>query len=88
MAIAPAMKMRKIQGEQTWANRLSFSNPRMATVVKRAPMIEARTTQPADVGSTASREGALSPNPSPTAVADTEIIAPARMQYSTALAIL
>ncbi len=38
MAIAPATKTRKIQGEQTWANRLSFSNPRMASVVKSAPM--------------------------------------------------
>jgi len=80
MATAPAMKTIKIQGEQTSANRLSFSKPRTAKIVKAAPMAKVRTTQPTLFGRIASRAGTLIPKAKPMAVADTEIMAPARMQ--------
>ena len=57
-------------------------------VVKAAPSKNAISTQPMLVGKMSFRVGVRMPKAMPTAVADTEIIAPASMQYNKALATL
>src|SRR6476661_5082699 len=88
IATAPAMKIGKSQGEHTAANLLSFSNPRIASAVNAIPMTIVISAQVALVGSTSVSSGVGTPIIELMAVAETEIIAPARMQYSSATATL
>ena len=83
MTIAPATNIRNIQGEQTTANWASRLKPRMARVTTTAPT--ASTTRTKRMSSGYHFVCAGMPKSRRTAEAETVIIAPARMQYMTAL---
>ncbi|MBA7579380.1 hypothetical protein ES708_21250 [subsurface metagenome] len=82
-----ATKTRNIHGEQTLEKCASFSKPKIARLVTTAPTMNTTTIQLMLLGYISLNPGIGIPNGSPTAVADTAIIAPARKQNMRALTI-
>jgi hypothetical protein len=87
-ARAAATNTRNIQGEQILAKLANFSNPRIARLVTTNPTQKTTTIQVMLVGNISFNSGMGMLKGSPTAVAATEIIAPARKQNIKALTTL
>lgn len=82
----PAMNMATIHGEQIEANCASRSKPQTAKVTTTAPTQRTRMTKETCVGY--QRVSAAMPRGMRTAEAETVIMAPARIQWSTPLRML
>ena len=87
-ARAPAKNTANSHGTVMVANRAICRKPRIARTVNTAPIPNVTTTHPTLLGYTSVRAGLGTLKASPTADAETEIMAPARMQYISALATL
>ncbi len=87
-ATADATKIVNIHGDATFANWAIRSKPSMAKTVTTAPTMNTTATHPTAFGIRSSRPGISMPSGRPTAVAATEIMAPARKQNISALTML